>query len=66
MGERSADILAGSGGLSSHVYARYRVPNHEAFLHDGTIAYCTKAMTAWAKVLANRIMCGEKTLRVAS
>ena len=65
MGERSGDVLAGSGGLSSHVYARYRVPDREPFLEYGTVPLCGKAMPARTKVLTDGTVGSEKALGVA-
>jgi hypothetical protein len=65
MGERSGHVLAGSGGLSSHVYARYRVGDREAFLQHHTLAFCTKAITAKTKVLTNWTLGSQKALGVA-
>jgi hypothetical protein len=66
MGEQSADVLAGSGGLSSHVYARYRVPNHEAFLTHLAVVLGAKAMAAGTKVVTNETVRRKKSLRMAS
>jgi hypothetical protein len=65
MGERSGDVLVESGGLSSHVYARYRVPDREPFLQHHTVTFCTKALTAKTKVLANWTLGSQKSLGVA-
>src|SRR5215210_2249493 len=66
MGERSGDLLAGSGGLGSHLHARYRVPDRQPFLEYHTVAFCAKAMTTGAKVFTNRIVGSKKALRMTS
>jgi hypothetical protein len=57
--------MVGSGGLDSHVHARYRVPDCEPFLEHRTVSFCTKAMTVGTEMVSNRSVCGEKSLRMA-
>ena len=57
--------MRGLGGLGCHLHARYRVPDHEAFLKHRTVLFCAKAMTTGTKVLSDATMGSQKALGVA-
>ena len=59
-------FIRGVRGLGRHLHARYRVPDHEAFLEHGTVLFCTKAMTTGTKVLTNRIVGSKESLSVTT
>ena len=58
--------MRGVRGLGRHLHARYRVPDHEAFLEQRTVLFCTKAMTAKTKVLTNSIMGSKEAVSVTT
>src|SRR4029453_5945018 len=64
--KRSGTFMRGLGGLGCHLDARYRVPDHEAFLKHRTVLFCAKAMTTGTKVLSDATMGRQEGFGVAS